>query len=46
MADFFQAIISWDGEGVANNIIGFSSNISPTLDMPAGAYTRSQFGSS
>lgn len=35
LAEFFQAIISWDGPGVANKIISFSSNISPTLDMEA-----------
>ncbi len=32
LAEFFQSIIDWDGVGVANNIISFSSNLSPTLD--------------
>jgi aarF domain-containing kinase len=35
LAEFFQAIISWDGVGVANKILGFSSNISPTFDVEA-----------
>ena len=33
LAEFFQAIITWDGIGVANKIISFSSNISPTFDV-------------
>jgi hypothetical protein len=33
LAEFFQAIISWDGAGVAEKIISFSSNLSPTLDL-------------
>ena len=33
LAEFFQAIISWDGLGVAEKIISFSSNVSPTLDV-------------
>ena len=35
LAEFFQAIISWDGLGVAEKIISFSSNVSPTLDVEA-----------
>lgn len=35
LAEFFQAIITWDGVGVANKIISFSSNISPTFDVEA-----------
>lgn len=35
LAEFFQAIIAWDGVGVANKIMSFSSNISPTFDVEA-----------
>ena len=33
LAEFFQAIIDWDGVGVAEKIISFSSNLSPKLDL-------------
>ena len=33
LAEFFQAIINWDGAGVAEKIISFSSNLSPNLDL-------------
>ena len=32
LAEFFQAIINWDGAGVARNIIAFSSNLQPSFD--------------
>jgi aarF domain-containing kinase len=33
LAEFFQAIISWDGAGVANKIISFSSTPATNLDV-------------
>jgi aarF domain-containing kinase len=32
LAEFFQAIINWDGANVAKNIIAFSSNLQPSFD--------------
>jgi len=32
LAEFFQAIINWDGASVARNIIAFSSNLQPSFD--------------
>ena len=38
LAEFFQAIINWDGASVARNIIAFSSNLQPSFD-PVVAFT-------
>ena len=35
LAEFFQAIINWDGASVARNIIAFSSNLQPSFDPVA-----------